>query len=44
MQQRLELNKIKNGSYVADLNSKEMAVSYFDFTSDGTQGPYLFYF
>lgn len=44
MQQRLELNKIKSGSYIADLNSKEMAVSYFDFSNDGTQGPYLFYF
>lgn len=35
---------IKHGQFVADLSSKNMVVSYFDFTTEGTQGPYLIYF
>ena len=44
MPQKLTLNSVKSGEYVADLNSKDMQLSYFDFTTEGTLGPYLFYF
>ena len=42
--QKLLMNTLKRGEFVSDLSKLEMHVSYYDFTNEQTEGPYLLYF
>jgi len=42
--QKLEMNAIKRGDFIADLSKKDMTVAYFNPDNDFSIGPYLVYF